>query len=52
MLFFMLGIWKGKPTGGGHGLENRSELMTRVGSTPTPSAIWRVGKYWFVTLTC
>ena len=29
---------KGKPTGGGHSLENCSELMTRVGSTPTLSA--------------
>ena len=29
--------WKGKPIGGGHGFENRSELTTRVGSTPTSS---------------
>lgn len=30
--------WKDKPIGGGHSLENCSELMTRVGSTPTLSA--------------
>lgn len=29
---------KGKPIGGGHSLENCSELTARVGSTPTPSA--------------
>lgn len=31
-------IRKGKPIGGGHSLENCSELTARVGSTPTPSA--------------
>lgn len=31
-------IWKGKPIGGGHSLENCSELTTRVGSIPTLSA--------------
>jgi hypothetical protein len=31
--------WKDKPIGGGHGFENRSELTTRGGSTPSPSAI-------------
>lgn len=36
--FFALTIWKDKPIGGGHGFENRSEITTRVGSTPTPSA--------------
>ncbi len=30
---------KDKPIGGGHCLENSSELTTRVGSTPTLSAI-------------
>ncbi len=29
---------KDKPIGGGHTLEKCSELTTRVGSTPTPSA--------------
>ena len=29
---------KGKPIGGGHTLEKCSEIMTRVGSIPTPSA--------------
>lgn len=31
-------FWKSKPIGGGHSLENCSEIMTRVGSTPTSSA--------------
>ena len=30
--------WIGKPIGGGHSLENCSEITTRVGSTPTLSA--------------
>ena len=37
---------KDKPIGGGHCLENSSELTTRVGSTPTLSAtiaMWRSG---------
>lgn len=38
MFFLWFIFWKSKPIGGGHGLENRSELMTRVGSTPTSSA--------------
>lgn len=33
-------IRKDKPIGGGHSFENCSELTTRVGSTPTPSAIF------------
>ena len=39
--FFFAKKWKDKPIGGGHGLENRSELTTRVGSTPTSSAVKR-----------